>query len=138
MFQEIVAAIRARLEGASLTADLSFPNETYEPTYPAPWIYAEVEASGADCTAYNSAGKRQGMEMVVLFAHVFVATGNGLAPALAIAKEVADLFRAETFAAEGFRIVCGAPVVANAESGSDDGLWFRVTVSCPMTALYAI
>lgn len=138
MFREIVAAVRSRIEAAALGVPVAWPNERHEPVGEEPWIYAEVEASDADCTVFNSAGKRSGQESAVLSAHVFVPVGTGTDEAFRIAGDVAALFRALTFSAEGFRISCGAPIVADAEAGSDDGRWFRVTVSCPMTAHYAI
>lgn len=134
MFREIAAAVRSRIAAATLGVPVAWPNERYAPIDEAPWIYAEVEASDADCTVSNSVGKRLASESVVLSAHVFVPVGTGTGDAFQIAESVAALFRALTFPADGFRVSCGAPVIADAAPGSDDGNWFRVTVSCPMTA----
>lgn len=131
-------AVRAKLAAEWSGCDLAWPNETYEPTTETPWAYCEVQGNGSTRTAFNSAGKRVGMDDGLLMIDVFVPVGIGDRPAKDLAQGIAEVFAMQNFAGEDCRIVGGVPFVGEGEAGSDDGLWFRVSASVPLTATYFI
>lgn len=137
MFGNIVTAIRQRMEAGFTAAPLSWPNEDYQPTAQQPWVFAEVIGNGGDCTGFNSPGLRAAQDDGLIQAHVFVPEGTGTDDAYNLAGAIGDLFLMATFSGTGCRIACRKPSVGEAEPGSEDGLWWRVSVSIPFTAFYS-
>lgn len=98
-----------------------------------PWLYLEIQDAGSAQAGIGRPGDQLWTYDGLILVHVFVpvATGNTLASELA--DRVGDVFRAASFYRDvpGFEVRCWAPRTGDRGSGSDDGLWFRVTASIP-------
>jgi hypothetical protein len=130
---DVVAAVRAWLDAEWSAAPVAWPNESFDQPHGEPWLYAEVLPSDTESTAFGSAGLRIVQDHGVIGFHVFVPNGTGVDAAFRIARTVGELFRLQTLAAG---VETGAPQVGGSGQGDDDGNWFRVSVSIPVTSTY--
>jgi hypothetical protein len=101
----------------------------------APWLYAEILGAGSSGTVIGSPGKRSARDDAVLFVHVFTPVGTGDAEALRLARAAAELFRLARFGG----LVAGIPdPLGSGERADADGVWWRRSVSIPLTAHYTV
>lgn len=145
---DIWAAIRQKLEAEWEDTPVRYPNgrafrpsdpsdqSPYDPTADPeqPWVHLEIMGAGSDSTVIGSVGKRAAYDDGVIFAHVFVPVGTGDDEARRLARALGEIFRVTRFGG----LDTGAPnPLGDGEMGSDDGLWWRVSVSIPFTARYS-
>ncbi|GJE14010.1 phage tail terminator-like protein [Methylobacterium longum] len=136
-------AIEARLRANWTTTTVAVPNPTTEQTAlvktrdaegeTIPWVYLEIADAGSAQIGVGRPGDQLWVYDGLINVHVFVPDGSGTADAEAYADQIGDIFRAARFYADtpGFEVRCGSPRVSDAGSGSDDGLWYRVTATIP-------
>jgi hypothetical protein len=130
---DVVAAVRARLDAAELAAPVAWPNEDFAQPNEGPWIYAEALPSDTESTVFGSAGLRIVQDHGMLGFHIFVPNGTGVDAAFRLARTVGEIFRLQTLAAG---VETGAPMIGGSGQADDDGKWFRVSVSVPVTSTY--
>lgn len=100
---------------------------------PAPWAYAEVMSTGADIRGVGVPGDHVVVEDGIIMLTVFVPDGEGTATAFGLAGQLGEIFRVQQFydAEPGVCIRTWTPRISGGDSGSDDGMWFAVSVSIP-------
>jgi len=104
-----------------------------------PWIYFEVIGTGSELAgASGTPGNRLWRDYGLIYAHVFVPVGEGEDRAVEIARQAGEIFRAAAFyeSSDGRRIRTLAPAVNGGSGASDDGNWFRSTMSVEFSYLY--
>ena len=133
-----VAAMQARFKGAFTAAPVEYQNEDppqnpWPPAPASPWVYFEVIKAQTILRGVGLPGNQTWLTTGHIVVHVFVRKGFGLVGHLAIAGQVGDVFRAETFYSDepGAKVVCLGPSVQGGDSASDDGNQFGVTVAIP-------
>ena len=138
-FAGAVAAIKARLAANWATTPIAYVNEGEPVTRnaatgaPEPWVLAEIVGTASTIHGTGRPGDRVWLYDGLIHAHVFVPKGSGAATALAHAVALGDIFRNAQFYADtpGHAVRCWAPRIDGGGDGDDDGLWFRVTMTCP-------
>jgi hypothetical protein len=138
------AAIEAHLTSGWTATPIVFANAAPEGvidgTTGAPasaWVYAEIGliprvGTGADeVTGFGTPGNSEQMQLGSIDLHVFAPVMTGRSAALAHAVALGELFRDRTLyaATPGYLIRCQKPRVDGGGRGSEDGLWYRRTVS---------
>ena len=133
-----IAAIRSRLESAWATTPVGWPNEarpnvTDGSGLPAPWVYAEVVWSTAGIRGVGVPGSRVVIDDGLIMLTVFVPADEGTATAFTYAGQLGEIFRTAQFydGEPGTAVRCQTPRVSGGDAGSDDGMWFAVTVTIP-------
>ena len=137
MLPSVDVAVRAKLAAEWSGCAIAWPNEAFEAAEQVPWAFCEVQGNGSSRTAFNSAGKRVAADDGLLMIDVFVPVGTGDQEAKALAQGISEVLAMQVFDAADCRITCGAPFVGQGEAGSDDGMWFRVSASVPLAAIYS-
>lgn len=130
---DVVAAVRAVLDTAELSASVAWPNEEFDQPTEAPWIYAEVLPSDTESTKFGSGGLRIVVDSGLIGLHIFVPNGTGVDVAFRLARTAGEIFRLQTLSAG---VETGAPMIGGSGQADDDGKWFRVSVSIPVTSTY--
>jgi len=138
-----VAAIRSRLETNWLTTRISFQNETPAQPWPPvdgdsvlqPWVHLEVAGLGSRLWTFGTVGQRGWRYDGMIYVHVFVPVGSGLAQAQQYAVTIGELFRAAKFYDDGLGSYVRTlnPQVDGGATSDDDGNWFRVTLAVDFT-----
>lgn len=102
---------------------------------PQPWVYLEISDAGSTQQGVGAPGNQLWVYDGLIGVHVFVPVDSGNLLAAQYADEIGDIFRASRFYADtpGFEVRCWAPRTGDQGSGSDDGLWYRVTATIPFT-----
>lgn len=124
---EVWTEARARLEGAGLGVPIAWPNEAFAPPEPpAPFVVVEISGDVSEPLELGPGAVWQ--EHGTLWCHVMTPAGVGIADALVLRKQIANLFRG----------LPPAPVVwrgAQMDPGgmSDDGAWHRLTLGVHYT-----
>lgn len=100
---------------------------------PAPWAYAEVVGSGAEIRGVGVPGDHVVVEDGLIMITVYVPAGEGAAGGFETAGQLGEIFRVKQFydAEPGVCIRTWTPRISGGDSGSDDGMWFAVTVTIP-------
>lgn len=137
------AAIRARLETGWTTTRITFQNEQPASPWPpvngdaeiVPWVNLEVVGTGSQIWTFGTEGNRGWRYDGLIYVHVFTPVNTGEAIANQYAVAIGELFRAAKFYDEdpGSYIRTLSPQVDDGDSGSDDGNWFRVTMTVDFT-----
>lgn len=133
-FATAVATIQARMQANWTSTPLCFQNGItpdgahFDP--PADgvtaWVYFEVlPGSGSIAGFGGGEGNHTLRRGGVVFAHVYVPVGTGLATALAHTDAIAAIFEAKGFS--GIR--CYEATPGGTGSGDDEGNWFRASIS---------
>ena len=138
-FAGAVAAIRSRVAAMRpVELPIGWPNEARPDVIdangnPAPWAYAEVSSTGAEIRGVGVPGDHVVVEEGVIMMTVFVPDGEGTATAYGLAGQLGEIFRVQQFydAEPGVCIRTWTPRISGGDSGSDDGMWFAVSVSIP-------
>lgn len=138
-FAGAVAAIRSRLAGLRpVELPIGWPNEGRPDVIdvggnPAPWAYAEVVGTGAEIRGVGVPGDHVVVEDGLIMLTVFVPDGEGTGAAYALAGQLGEIFRVQQFydAEPGVCIRSWTPRISGGDAGSDDGMWFAVTVTIP-------
>jgi hypothetical protein len=129
------------------SAIVTYKNKAEDPTWTPvdannvlqPWIYFEVVGSGSELAgAGGQPGNRLWRDYGMVYAHVFAPVGEGEDEANDIARAVGEIFRAAAFfdGPGGRQIRTLAPSVNGGSAGSDDGKWFRSTMSVEFSYFY--
>jgi len=137
------AAIRSRLEANWVTTRLSFQNEQPPAPWPPtngdgellPWAQLEIASLGSQIWTFGTEGNRGWRYDGLIYVHVFTPVGDGEALANQHAVAIGEIFRAAKFYddGQGSYIRSLSPQVDDGDSGSDDGNWFRVTMTVDFT-----
>jgi hypothetical protein len=138
-----LAAIKARLVAGWTTTRITFQNEQPEQPWPpkrangsaAPWVNLEVMSTGSQIWTFGTVGNRGWRYDGFISVHVFTPVGEGVEQAFQYAVTIGEIFRAAEFYEDGNGnyIRTLAPQIGGGESGSDDGKWFRVTMTVDFT-----
>lgn len=138
-----VAAIRDRLAANWTTTPIAYQNETFTaPTdpnsgNPSPWVFLEVIGNGSELRAVGAGATQEWIYRGHILVHVFVPINDGAATAQQYAATIGEIFRAAQFydATAGHCVRSGyggeGPSTDGGGKDADDGLWFRVTMTCP-------
>ncbi|MBN9334835.1 phage tail terminator-like protein [Devosia sp.] len=135
------AAIRQRLIDNWTETPITFQNE---PT-PTPWppkdadgfptgfVNLELSTQPASMRGAGQPGSQVWINPGFIYVHVFEPSGTGEAAATQRATAIGEIFRGKVFyeTGDGCYVRTWAPRVDGGGSGSDDGNWFRVTMSVP-------
>ena len=137
-FAGAVAAIKTRLAANWATTPIGYPNGDAPASrnasgVPQAWVLAEIVGAGSDIHGTGTPGDRVWLYDGLIHAHVFVPKGTGDATARQYAVTLGEIFRNAEFYTDtpGHAVRCWAPRVDGGGDGSDDGLWFRVTMTVP-------
>jgi hypothetical protein len=137
-YAEAKAAIEARLRAQWTTTPIAVENgkevkKVDQNKDPSAWVYLEIADAGSTQVGIGAPGNQLWVYDGLIHVHVFVPVGSGTSLPRRYADQIGDIYRAARFYAEapGFEVRCGAPRTGDAGSGSDDGLWYRVTASIP-------
>lgn len=138
------AAIRARLEANWTTTRITYENEVpdapwppvdADPDFPAllPWVHLEVAALQTRQRGAGVPGSQIWVTDGFIYVHVFVPANSAIETADQYAVTIGEIFRAKVFynAGDGCYVRTWAPNVGRGEPGSDDGAYFRVSLSVP-------
>lgn len=141
-----VAAIEARLAANWATTPIRKQNDATPVSWPpldgsgnpSPWVQLEVLQNEAGLRAIGVPDSHLWLDRGTIYVHVFVPVSSGLTTAMQYAVQVGEIFRAAAFYddGQGSIVRSWAPRVLGADSGSDDGLWFRVTTAIPFEFYY--
>ncbi len=98
-----------------------------------PWVFFSIEDAGSTQRGAGSPGNNVFVYDGLIAVDVFVPIGTGTAVAASYADRIGEIFRNREFYNEtpGFCVRSWAPRVDSGGDGSDDGLWFRVGMTCP-------
>lgn len=112
--------IKSILDAAGLAVPIAYPNLVFsKPNPPSPWLNVSVVSSVLGIIDMGAGAWR---EEGTLYADVMVPAGSGSSAARALAKTVANLFRARV-----------GPVVyldaAISDDAKPDGIWWSISVS---------
>jgi hypothetical protein len=137
------AAIRSRLIAGWSTTRITYQNETPLDPWPplndngtlAPWVNLEIIGTGSQIWTFGKDANRGWRYDGLIHVHVFTPVGSGDGLATTYAVTIGELFRAAKFydSTEGYYVRTLAPQVDGGDSGSDDGNWFRVTMTVDFT-----
>ncbi|MEO0036690.1 MAG: hypothetical protein RLZZ501_2713, partial [Pseudomonadota bacterium] len=122
---DLPGQIRAAIEAAWSAAPIAWPNEPFEAPADAPWLYIEIKGNGASGSGVGSTGRRVVEADGLILAHVFVPVGVGQTPAGDLARSLGAALQIRALPGAA-TIQTGAADIGSAESGDDDGLWWRV------------
>lgn len=131
-----VEAVKDRLKANWATTPICFMNDTPCATQdangiPIPWALGEIKGTGNELHATGTPGLRTWIQNFMLWVHVFAPTQSGEQLPRTYAEQIGEIFRAKAFYNDtpGFRVCTMTPSVDGGDSGSDDGLWFRVSMN---------
>jgi hypothetical protein len=138
-FAGAVAAIRSLLSaGRPVEMPIVWPNErrpdiTDADGKPAPWAYAEVASTQANIRGVGVPGDHVVIEDGLIILTVFVPDGEGDAIGFSLAGTLGEIFRVKQFydSEPGTCVRSWTPSIGGGDAGSDDGMWFSVTVTIP-------
>ncbi len=133
------AAIRAYIEAGFTTAPLVWPNERHDlPDVPTAFVAVEVEGVSNSIRGVGDPSNRLFIHPGIILAHCFVVFGTGSAAADGIAGALALLLTRKEFAAPTLPQIVRTedPTTYEGELASDDGNYWRVTVSIPFDFYY--
>lgn len=144
------AAIRQRLATNWTTTRITYQNEKPADPWPpgttgadghpvySPWVHLEIATSMSEQHAIGRPGGHVWVTRGLILAHVFVPQGSGDGAATTYATQIGEIFRAKVFYnnGDGCYVRTWAPRVDEGGPASDptdthDGVWFRVSMSCP-------
>lgn len=134
------AAIRSRLVAAWTTTRITFQNEEPDAPWPPvdgsnnllPWVHLEINSDGNRVIGQGTPGALTWQKQGVIAVHVFVPRGVGTGLAVGYADAIGEIFRAAKFydgVTAGCYVRTWAPDVDSGGSASDDGNWYRVTMT---------
>ena len=137
------AAIKSRLSTNWTTTRITYQNEDPAEPWPpkranespAPWVNLEITGTGSQIWTFGTDGNRGWRYDGIIQVHVFVPTGEGIELADQYAVTIGEIFRAAKFYDDGLGsyVRTLAPQVDGGGSGSDDGKWFRTTMTVDFT-----
>lgn len=133
------AAIRAYIEGGFTTAPLVWPNETHDlPAAPSPFVAIEVMGVTNSVRGIGEPGNRLFIHPGIILAHVFVPFGIGQAAGDTVADAIGLLLQRKDIAAPTLPQLVRTedPTMIDGELGSEDGNYWRVSVSIPFDFYY--
>lgn len=98
---------------------------------PTAWALIEIRGTSAEPRSIALKGQKLWTQFFMLWAHVFTPNGSGDSAAREYAEQIGNVFREALFYdSEALHCVrTNTPNVHDGDSGSDDGLWYRVSVS---------
>jgi hypothetical protein len=137
-----LAAIRSRLEAGWTTTRITYQNERPAEPWPpktgnvlTPWVNLEINHLGSQIWTFGTDGNRGWRYDGMVHVHVFTPINSGVELAQQYAVTIGELFRAAKFYDDGNGnfVRTLAPQVDGGDSGSDDGNWFRVTMTVDFT-----
>lgn len=133
------AAIRSFIEQGFTATPLIWPNEridTAEP--PARFVAVEVQGVTNEIRGVGDDGHRLFIHPGIIIAHVFTEFGEGEAAADAIADELSSLLSWQQVDAPAAPQIVRthSPTVHDGELNSENGNYWRVTVSVPFDFYY--
>jgi hypothetical protein len=134
-----VAAIKARVAANWTTTPVGWGNDANEPTKfdgsgdPSAWVYGEVINTSSDIEGVGKPGSQTWRYDGLIYLHVFVPVSSGTVTAFQYAVSLGEIFRGALFYDNGVGdfVRSWSPRVDGGDSGSDDGLWWRVTATIP-------
>jgi hypothetical protein len=113
----------AKLQAANLGYTIALPNEQFDvPEPPAPWLSVSATST---MLAPADLGANVWQEEGTFYIDVMVPSGSGTSTARTLAKDVANVFRG--LGPEN--VVYLSTAIGSGSVGTDDGLWFCITVS---------
>lgn len=130
-WDDLSAAVRAILDAEWTETPVAYQNEEFQAP-DGPWIYCEVLPVDGDDSLFNSPGLGHRTDVGLLAFHVFIPTGTGVAAALRLARLVGKLFSLRTIAPG---VQTEGRSLGGAGSSDDEGNWYRVSASVPVTIL---
>lgn len=133
------AAIRERLETAwASRTPLAWPNSAKPDPVdgqgrPIPWAYVEITGTDAGIHGVGEPGNHVVIDDGLITATVFGPADEGDDVATSLAVEIGEIFRVKQFydAEPGTCVRTWTPRMTGGDSGSDDGMWFGVSVIIP-------
>lgn len=142
--EEALAAIRSRLMALRpVDLPVGWPNEVKPATTdssgnPIPWAYAEVAWTSSTIVGVGVPGDQVWVDDGLIIATVYMPDGEGDSIPTRIAKEIGSGFRVKQFydAEPGVCIRSWAPRLGDGGRGSDNGMWFAVSVTIPFEFWY--
>lgn len=127
-------AIKARLEANWTTTPIAYQNGADVTKQdangnPTPWVYCEVIGTGSELRGIGAPGNHVYTYFGLINLHVFVPIGSGDDLAEQYAVTLGEIFRGAGFYSDGTGnfLRTWSPHTDGGDSGSDDGLWWRVT-----------
>jgi hypothetical protein len=135
------AAIRSFVESRFTAAPLVWPNErTFAPDVPAAFVAVEVIGLDNAIRGVGDPSNRLFIHSGLIMAHCFAVFGTGSGAADTMADALADLLTRQDIlisgAAESPLVRTEDPTTHDGELGSEDGNYWRVTVSVPFDFYY--
>lgn len=137
------AAIKARLDANWATTRITYGNAQPADPWPpvdgsgvlVPWVNLEIRSLDSEIAGTGTPGNHVWKYYGLILVHVFVPVGSGTELADQYAATIGEIFRAKEFynSTPGYAIRSLSPNNDDGDSASDDGNWFRVTMTCPFT-----
>lgn len=135
-------AIRARLVANWTTTPVTYQNEKPPDPWPPkngngdllPWVNLEILGTGSGIYGQGVPRNHLWLYTGLIYGHVFVPTGSSDELAGSYAGQIGEIFRAAKFyddVTPGAYVRSMAPRTDGGGSGSDNGNWWRVTMTCP-------
>ena len=130
-WQNAENALRGRMESEWDVAGVAVHYQNVTPAQQpnSPFVFFEILWGEAFKASIGSPGAELYRHPGVLMVHAFVKTNTGTKRLIEIAGRVAEIFRTQRFG--GVRTE--TPSIGRPGPGSEDGNWYRVTVSIPFT-----
>lgn len=133
------AAIRSLIELGFTTTPLLWPNERIDSAEP-PVRFVAIEVQGVtnEIRGVGDDGNRLFIHPGIVLAHIFTEFGEGETTADSIADEIANLLSWKQFDAPASpqMVRTHSPTMHDGELNSENGNYWRVTVSVPFDFYY--
>lgn len=130
LWHEVLTAVRALLDAEFPSVAIGYQNETFTPPTDAAWVYLELLPIDGYTSDFNSDGLRVRSASGLIAGHCFSATGIGAVAGMQLAEEIGLFLQTRTISAG---VQTGGYEVAGAASGDDEGNYFRVSVTIPVS-----
>lgn len=134
-----LAAIKQRLiDNWGTTTKIAYGNEKFEADIDdngngVAWVYHEIISAGSAIQSAGTPGAHVVVYDGLIKCHVFTPEGSGVETGLAYAISLGEIFRVQLFYndGDGRYVRTWTPRIEAGDTLSDDGLWFRTTMTCP-------
>lgn len=134
------AAIKARLDANWSTTRITYQNEPPADPWPpvtgggdlTAWANLEIIGTGSEIYGQGSPGNQTWLYTGLIHVHVFVPVNSGIELADQYAVAIGEIFRGAKFydgVSPGCYVRTWSPQVGGGGSGSDDGAWWRETMT---------
>lgn len=126
LFEELKVILGAEWE----LTPVAYQNEGFQAPQDAPWVYLELLPVDGFTTLFGSPGLRIQSDIGIIAFHVFTPTGTGAGTAFRLARQIGKLLELRTIAPG---VETEGRALGGAASSDDEGNWFRVSASVPVS-----